>query len=141
MTKNITNTACIDYRYTLGSGHICSSVQFPIESIGQCKTLDIHGTNVVLADENNGTYQGDADFTCSAQTGIAQTIAIDCGNGEVHTGTNLASFDATCHFDEHTIPANRTVQCYVDGQTQNSCQQKMVIDQAEFGVCGDGIIQ
>jgi len=86
VTKNIINTACIDYRFTLGSGHICDQEQLPIvEPVGSCKSLDVHGSTVVLADENNGRYQGDADFTCSAQTGIAKLITIDCGNGTTHT--------------------------------------------------------
>jgi hypothetical protein len=142
VTKNIINTACIDYRFTLGSGHICSTVQFPIqEPVGQCKSLITHDGNIILAEENNGNYVGNADFTCSTDVWIAQTIVIDCGNGEIHTGTNLASFDATCHFSETSIPKNRTVQCYVDGTTKNDCTQTMIIDQAEFGRCGDGILQ
>ncbi len=141
VTKDIINTACIDYRFTLGSGHICSSVQFPIEEVGQCKELVVHGSSIILADEDDGDYVGEAQFTCNAQNGIASTIAIDCGNGEIHTGTNVSTLDTTCHYNESSIPKNRTVQCYVDSTTQSNCQQKMIIDQAEFGRCGDGIIQ
>lgn len=139
VTKDIVNTACLDYRFTLGSGRICSSVQFPIaEDVGQCKELIVHGSSIILADESNGHYRGTASFTCDAQNGVASTIAIDCGNGEIHTGTNTSSFNATCNYNETSIPTDRTVQCYVDGTTQNDCQQKMIVDKAEFGFCGDG---
>ena len=88
VTKNIINTACMTYRYANGSGQICDSKQFPITEptptpiqTGSCKELDIHGSNIVLADKNsNNQYVGNADFTCYAQSGIAHTIAIDCGN-------------------------------------------------------------
>jgi hypothetical protein len=99
------------------------------------------GSIVVVEEDNNGDYQGNADFTCYAQSGVAQTIAINCGNGEIHTGTNVSSYDATCHFDENNVPENRYVRCYVDGQTQNSCEQHMIIDEMRFGRCGDGIRQ
>ncbi len=86
VTKDVINSACLDYRYANGSGHICDSKEFPLtENVGQCQSLTVHGSNIILADSSSNNYVGNADFTCTTQAGIAQTIVIDCGNGEVHT--------------------------------------------------------
>jgi hypothetical protein len=98
----------------------------------------MHGNSIIIADEDNGNYKGERDFTCYADSGAAQTITIDCGNGEIHTGTNVASLNATCHFNENTIGIQRTVQCTVDGNTNKDCRKNVIIDQKSFGMCGDG---
>lgn len=117
-------------------------VNFFVPDMGttqQCSALNMYGNSTIISSpDNNDLYEGVRDFSCYTTSGVAQTISIDCGNGERYTGNNVASLSATCHFSEYNVPTSRTIQCHVDGSTNNNCRQTVTIDQQAFGFCGDG---
>ncbi|MEI7562449.1 MAG: hypothetical protein WCJ39_01665 [bacterium] len=117
---------------------------------GQCQSLDAHDGTVIIVDGDNDPYSADARFTCTTRNNItAQTMKIDCGNGTSYTQNNVSSFQATCHYNESTLPHNnestlphnRQVSCSVDGTSSPECTKNVILDQGTFGRCGDGVRQ
>lgn len=137
--RDYLNTGTLTYIVNGGTKTGQAVVPFlvpPVWTGWKCSSLAVHGSNIVVVDEND--YQGDASFTCYSEGSTPQNITIDCGNGQRDSASNVSSLNTICHFDEHTVPVDRKVQCFVDNQTQDSCIQNMIIDQQSFGICGDG---
>jgi len=61
-----------------------------------CKSLDPIASNVVVLKNNE---EGALSFVCSASSGFADTISVDCGNGQVITQHDVQSVIATCDYE------------------------------------------
>ena len=78
----------------------------------------------------------------------AQSITIDCGNGDVSTSNNTSSYTKTCRYNENNtegnienLPRNSNVRCTINNSSNQTCQTNIIVDQGTFGRCGDNVRQ
>lgn len=105
---------------------------------GLCGDLDAERTVILVEDDDD---EEEAEFTCTTANGQAASMYIDCGNGQVSPTVTRSSYTYTCEYDEDDVGDEPLVQCFVDGQTNNQCTQRVIVDEGRLADCGNGIIE
>ena len=103
-----------------------------------CESLDALDSNVLVVSDNE---DGSLDFSCSATSGLAQTISIDCGNGQVFTDYDVESLSVSCDYVGNGEEQIYAVVCEVNGETADDCQQPAIVTPPFLDYCGDGIMR
>ncbi len=107
-----------------------------VSSFSSCRSLDpTDGSSVAIYSDG----EAEKNLRCTTLPGYtAQTITIDCGNGQMFTWYDTQSFEHLCTY---TTKGTYETKCYVDGKTPtpSECQKSIIVDEGWLGYCGDGI--
>jgi len=121
-------------------------VDFEIEEPELVCELDVEHS-VLIMDYDDGQYEKWVDVTCGTESGEpAEILAIDCGNGEIYESENDNEFTRECRYevDEDYIddfPMEYDIQCIVNENENDACEETIISDIANFPVCGNGILE
>ncbi|NOZ44205.1 MAG: hypothetical protein GXP45_03580 [bacterium] len=81
-------------------------------------------SNVLVVEDG---VAGSLEFSCSASSGLAQSIKIDCGNGQVIEDSAVSELTATCDYQGSGSEKIYSVVCSVNDSTGDQCVQSAII--------------
>ena len=118
-TWNRTNFACI---YLNDKKVDCDDAHHNITDELMCKKLDI-------TTRSFGSAWWSTNVSCSTDGWQAELIELDCGNGTVITWSNISVLPWICSYPSNSSSSSKsyTVQCKVDGKTNNDCKSSVSV--------------